>query len=296
MRSGTPSKKPNSVGLFAGVDQAIHSVFGLESGKHLRQISTARKIACNPVRSADLVSLVRKTFELVQKSFELASANRGDRKPSRENWRWECRTDISPKSDSAEVILERAVAILTKQKHLQGWCNQIPVASGLINENVNKRSAVDLAKITDVRLDLYELKVKSDNPVFAAFEILQYGLAYLLCRVERRKLGYADYHTMKVDELGLNVLAPCSYYKGFDLAWLQAGLDAGIRAVSDEQPDLGLRASFRFLTLPETVPFFLSGAEAIAACGVASLDAPEARGLVHAMSNLAPVYPLTGSA
>ena len=95
----------------------------------------------------------------------------------------------------------------------QSGATRIPVASGLIDEKLNKRAAVDLAKIEEDRLDLYELKCESDNPVYAAFEILQYGLAYLLCRVNRKEFGYADLRTMKVNALGLNVLAPHSYYK-----------------------------------------------------------------------------------
>ena len=171
------------------------------------------------------------------------------------------------------------------------------MASGLIDDRLDKRAAVDLARIEEDCLDLYELKWASDTPIHAAFGILRYGLAYLLCRANRREFGYADLRTMKVNALGLNVLAPPSYYKklNLDLTWLQAGLDAGIRTVAQEQPESGLRASFRFMALPvEPKDLFADGAEAKAACGATPL-APKAVALVRAMSNLTPVRPAPDS-
>ena len=180
--------------------------------------------------------------------------------------------------------------------------NQIPVASGLINDRLDKRAAVDLARIAEDRLDLYELKWKSDTPIYAAFEILRYGLAYLLCRANA-KLGYTEFDTMKVSALGLNVVAPLPYYehKDIDLTWLQAGLNAGIGKVAEEQLRVvGFCASFQFLALPkelsvEPTGLFASGAEAKAACGVTPLVAPQAMALVQAMSNLTPVWPAPDS-
>jgi hypothetical protein len=101
----------------------------------------------------------------------------------------------------------------------------------------------------------------------------------VLCRANP-KLGYADLPTMKVKALGLNVVAPLRYYKDFDLAWLQAGLDAGFQMVSQEQFGRDFRTSFRFLALPKELSvepkgLFASGAKAKEAC-VATPLAPKA--------------------
>ena len=291
-------------GLFAGVDEAICSVLGLEDKKQLKQRTTYRKVACRRVPPDVLVDLVRLLYGLVSTNL----ANLGGHKPSPKNWRWEPKFIIADCNDSSEVVLERAIALLAKREPLAEkrgplaeWSNQIPAASGLVDPRLDKRAAVDLARIVKDRLDLYELKWKSDTPIYAAFEILRYGLAYLLYRVNRANFGCADLDTMKVSALGLNVLAPLRYYerKHIDLTWLQAGLDAGIRTVSQEQVRLGFIASFQFLELPKELSvepkgLFACGAEAKAACGATPL-APKAKALVHAMSNLAPVWPAPDS-
>jgi hypothetical protein len=280
-----------SAGLFAGVDEAICGVFVLKDGRHLRQRKTCLEVASRPVAAEKLIELVRQLYRRV-------GDNLGERKPSPKNWRWKPQVRIQDRNKSPEVVLERAVALLAERGCLDKWCNQIPVASGLVDHKLDKRAAVDLARIEGDRLHLYELKWKSDTPIHAAFGILRYGLAYLLCRVNRTKLGYTDFDTMKVSALGLNVVAPLRYYDGFDLSWLQAGLDAGIRTVAQElEPDF--RASFRFLALPdelsaEPTGLFASGAEARAACGATPL-APSAVALVQAMGKLTPVWPLPNS-
>jgi hypothetical protein len=270
------------------VDEVICCAFRLKHGMHLRQRGTSLKVARRRVPADEIVDLVRKLYERV-------GLNRGRHIPSTENWRWKPQIRIRDVNKSPEVVLERSIALLAEETHLSEWCNQIPVASGLVDHKSDKRTAVDLAKIAGGQLDLYELKLESDNPVYAAFEILQYGLAYLLCRVNKSEFGYAHLRTMKVNALGLNVLAPRSYYEGFDLGWLQAGLDAGIRAISQELRDPEFGASFRFVTLPD-LERFASGANAKAACGVTPLIEPKALALVHAMSSLVPFYSTSGSA
>jgi hypothetical protein len=275
-------------GLFAGTDEVIHGVFGLKEREHLKQWTTCLEVACRRVSADALIELVRQLYRSV-------SDKLGNHKPSAENWRWKPQIRIQDRNNSPEVVLERAVALLAMRGCMDEWCNQIPVASGLIDHKLDKRAAVDLARIEGDRLDLYELKWKSDTPIHAAFEILRYGLAYLLCRANP-KLGYANHRTMKVTALGLNVVAPRRYYKDFDLAWLQAGLDVGIRTVSQEQ--LGrpeFRASFQFLALPEELSveptgLFATGAKAKEACGATPL-APKAVALAQAMSKLVPVFP-----
>jgi hypothetical protein len=268
-----------SGGLFAGTDAAICHVLGLKHARQLRQRTAYLQIARSQVSADVLIDLVRTLYRLVE-------SNRRERKPSSENWRWKPQTYIAGKNKSPEIVLERAIALLAHRGDLNDWSNQIPVASGLVDHKSDKRAAVDLARIKDGQLDLYELKWASDTPVYAAFEILRYGLAYLLCRVNRTKFGYDDLKAMEVDALGLNVLAPCLYYEQ-DLTWLQAGLDAGISKVSQEQLGVDFRASFRFRVLPGG-PAFASGAEATTVCTAAALE-PRALDLIRTMSRLSAV-------
>lgn len=291
-------------GLFAGTDAAICCVLGKEVThfNQLKQRTTYRRIASRPVPEVELVELTRRLFQLI-------GCNLNGRRPSEQNWRWERQiAQVNPKNRSPEIVIERAVAFLAENKllkdasgHEMVWCNQIPVASGLINGRAHKRAAVDLATILDGKLELYELKWKTDTPVYAAFEILRYGLAYLLCRT---KLAYAG-PTMTVHALGLNVLAPHWYYetekgeeKILDLTWLQAGLDAGIRAVAQEEVKRppNFQASFRFLALPlGREKLFANVADAKACCDAKPLGS-NAAALVQAMSKLSPVFPRPRSA
>ena len=71
-------------------------------------------------------------------------------------------------------------------------------------------AVLDLARIEEIALDFSELRWESDIPIHAAFEILRYGLAYLLCRANP-KLGCADLGRMRVNVLGLNC-GPTRYY------------------------------------------------------------------------------------
>jgi hypothetical protein len=271
-----------SAGLFAGVDEKVRKALCLKEREQLWHRRTYLDVTC--VRATEIIDLVRRLYGVVETHPKL-----GRREPSRENWRWDLQVCVRDRNKSPEVVLERAVALLAKRGCLKAWCNQIPVASGLIDGSSDKRAAVDLARITHDRLDLYELKWNSDTPLYAAFEILQYGLAYLLCRVNQERFKYDDLDTMKVKALGLNVLAPRLYYKDRNLFWLQKGLDAGIRKLAQDLLGSDFQASFQFLALKRkpTEHFLKDGADAMASCG-AELLAPGALALVRAMSKLTP--------
>ena len=84
------------------------------------------------------------------------------------------------------------------------------------------------------------------------------------------------------------------YYKDFDLAWLQAGLDAGIQTVSQEQlgPIFGpLSGSWPFREAESSLRTEPKQGRPVAS----HLLSPKAVALVQAMSNLAPVCPAPDS-
>jgi hypothetical protein len=90
------------------------------------------------------------------------------------NWEWRVEAPAYSTS-SPEVTLEREVVAVDTTSQ---WTCQMSTTSGIQGPYLNKRRAIDLVRRTAP--DCYafvELKVDSDNPLYAAFEILGYALA-----------------------------------------------------------------------------------------------------------------------
>ncbi len=157
----------------------------------------------------------------------LAAIDAGYSNPSRENWRWKRHPDLSPENKSPEIRLERSIVSACGDN----WSNQMPTASGLVGAAADKRAAVDLVYREDPSTySLIELKVNSDNPLFAAIEILMYGLLFVLSRNNQEGFGY-DVHVQPVlgaSSVTLSVLAPISYYRDYDLTTLSSTLNGGL--------------------------------------------------------------------
>lgn len=166
--------------------------------------------------------------------------------PSKKNWTLRSQIELSDRNKSPEVVLERKIV-----KALRGRCfNQMPTASGLVNQSADKRRAIDLVyKRGKDSYEFIELKVDSDTPLFAAIEILGYGILYLYTRCE---LAYraGDKPVLRAKDVGLRVLAPAIYFEGLDFAWLEEGLNDGLSRFLDRLPDLNLRLDFRFDAFP----------------------------------------------
>lgn len=139
------------------------------------------------------------------------------------NWIWRnCEsTDEQPEDqsfcdDDDEVKLERAIA---KTNDLV-WSYQMSTASGVNDER--GRRAIDLVRFNgDESFTFIELKIAADNPVFAAFEILGYTLAYLHARSKKwpsRELG--AHNVMNAKHIELAVLGHDEkFYKQFSQDW-----------------------------------------------------------------------------
>lgn len=103
---------------------------------------------------------------------------------SSENWREEEPQKVN-NGNSKEVGLERELI----RRCPPGWWNQMPIASGLVHSDKDRRRAVDLVHCHGGGVyDFVELKVDSNTPLFALMEILLYGLVYLVLRKEREWL------------------------------------------------------------------------------------------------------------
>ena len=175
----------------------------------------------------------------------LAASEAGLSRQSKENWRWKRHLDLGDENKSPELKLERAIVGACGDD----WSNQMPTASGLVGSAIGKRAAVDLVYREDpTTYSLIELKVASDTPLFAAVEILLYGLLFVWSKKNQEELGY-DVEAQPVlaaNTVTLGVLAPGSYYDGFDLTTLASALDSGLNAFGKQHE---LRLGFEFCEL-----------------------------------------------
>ena len=171
-----------------------------------------------------------------------AAIEAGYSNPSKENWRWKRHLDLSPQNTSPELKLERSIIRACGDR----WSNQMPTASGLVGPATDKRAAVDLVYRKDPSTcSFVELKVSSDNPLFAAIEILMYGLLFVWSKENQESLSYdtRSQPVLAANTLTLAVLAPGDYYRGFDLQNLASALDDGLAEFGKRY---GLALGFRF--------------------------------------------------
>jgi hypothetical protein len=163
------------------------------------------------------------------------------------NWIW--RSEVLPNSTrKREVALEREV--VTVGTAVQ-WTYQMSTASGTQASRSNRRTAIDLVR--RMRADHYafvELKVRSNNPLFATFEILSYALAYLHARQHGRQ-GTGIYNVMSAKALDLLILGPSEWYEykkrgkqakwqNYKFDWLVAALGNGLNLLGDGIPHMQL--------------------------------------------------------
>ncbi len=117
-------------GIFRGTDRIIASFFNLSEVQHLKRRSVSRDLNDVGASDADFLAFVSDLYNCIE-------SNRSDRKPSSENWRSKPVTTLNDDNKSPEVLLERAVAMLGKAGVLPDWFNQVPVASGLVNDRLD---------------------------------------------------------------------------------------------------------------------------------------------------------------
>jgi len=99
--------------------------------------------------------------------------------------------------------------------------------------------------------EFVELKVDSNYPLYAAFEIVRNALLFLFTR----RLGASGVHIPKGDRnlllaeaIELVVLAPSEYYSSFDLSFFEQKLNAAISKYAASE--FGMKMSFRFESFP----------------------------------------------
>jgi hypothetical protein len=167
---------------------------------------------------------------------------------SKENWRFMQRKEMAPHNSSDEVGLERRI---TKAADDQHWANQVPTSSGLVGHASDSARNIDLVhRDDDQNYTFIELKVATNNPLFAAVEILLNGILFLWTRNNAGTL-YADLTmppVLAAKSITLCVLAPIEYYdcERLDLTHLSTAINQGLESFEYRS---GVPCSFEFSML-----------------------------------------------
>ena len=236
--------------ILAGLDSIFDQHLGVEtignSSPHYRHRTSAYRLSAGRPVGFQALPMLRDAYSrlLLNLNRSLYFSLHG---ASKENWRFEKQLGIAPGNTSPEVGLERAIVGVMGGR----WTNQMPTASGLWNDVADKRRAVDLVFAVEEKIfELIELKVKSDTPLRAAVEIVQYGLLYALareCYPEKQQTGKP---LLCAKDVRLRVLAPTNYYTSYELSWLEHDLDVGLRNFSLKRFDMPLLTAFSFQAFP----------------------------------------------
>lgn len=249
--------------ILKDVNDLIDSKLGLNIGKTPRHKNetSCRELTKTPMTGFDASALIEDIYKQVGTNWDTSSS---DHEGSEENWRFEKNTRISGDSKSPEVKLERAIVNIPPEIWPDSacWVNQVPVASGMVDPDADRRRSIDLVhKCGDKAYEFIELKVGSDTPLYAAMEILKYGVLYIFCRqddrvskcVNRKGEPIIDREgeLMQAKEIHLRVLAPAKYYEKYDLLWLET-LETSIKngfANFRAQREFVFEMDFKFETL-----------------------------------------------
>jgi hypothetical protein len=172
--------------------------------------------------------------------------------PSAANWVLRVAPDFTFEADKHfEKQLQKQIAIGLEY---QGWGNDVPTASGLVNSQ-GRHMNIDLAHRIAEGFEFIELKVDADDPYKAACQITRYGAIYLLYRLDPElRLRFRGNAMVRAKQIVLEVLAPFRYYShcsDVDLPALEGQLDAQLKAFAASH-DEGVALSFRFRALPRS--------------------------------------------
>lgn len=201
---------------------------------------------------------------------------------------------MSEKNCSREILLERSVALLAQNGHMNDWYNQCPIASGICG---SRNCFIDLVRWDPKKQRLYliELKWDSDNPIKAVQQILRYGAIYLYCRRHKDKLNFVNNELMSATNIVLQVVAPEKYYA--DHGGVRNCLEQArksIHLINNEPEMKGLTISLDVLSLPkwfDRLPFS-NYKEVKQACGKELTSV--GKRVIKAFNELSPAYPEEG--
>lgn len=258
---------PNPNALCAGIKELLDKALRAEPSKELCSKTTALALGGKEPKDRPNVDF----FPIVEAMWRLIATNwvegqcqwRGSK-----NWRWKLCENLSVErqNTSEEVLLNRTLANTLSEER---WTNETPTASGLAEKGGKEPGGLDLAyQDTPDRVCLIELKIGSNNPVSAAFQIVTYGLVLNLARLVHARLLHKEgpieiaKQWRDAHHADLRVLARTGYYSKYpNLAWFEDQLNAGVVAFGGTQK-LGMSFGFRrFDENPSDEPQLLTALE-----------------------------------
>lgn len=243
--------------ILAGIDELVDDWLDIEpkgSPPHYRHRAAANELTRREAPITGALTFLEASYAQIHANW-LAAIVAGYTNPSKENWRWKRHPNLGANNSSPELQLERAIVNACGEN----WSNQMPTASGLTGPATDKRAAVDLVLREDsTSYSFIELKVNSDTPLFAAVEIIKYGLLFVWSKVNQNVLGYERKRqpVLAANTVTLGVLAPADYYSNFELTDMASVLTSGLVEFGKQH---GVSLRFEFCQLgadysPELVP------------------------------------------
>jgi len=235
-------------GLCEGIDTLINAALKPPDGPTgYRSGTTATQMNRGEPPNLDLRQLVDDMWKRIAVNWvEGGCQSRG-----KANWRWELRPHGGESDGQPEVGLQRRIARFIeaeqKARNDKRWSNETPTGSGLSRGGKGDPGGIDLAFKDGRSVTLIELKVASNTPVSAAFQIVQYGLMLTLARLVHDQVRIITDERWKNDVClaNLRVLAPETFYNDYlGLGWFEKRLNAAVIAFGDTH-DLPMTFEFR---------------------------------------------------
>ena len=152
-----------------------------------------------------------------------------------------------------EKQLQKQIAICLEN---QGWGNDVPTASGLVDSQ-GRHINVDLAHRIEDGFEFVELKLDADDPYKAACQIARYGAIHMLYRLDPElTMRFRQNAMIRAKRIVLEVLAPFRYYSysDVDLPTFERQLNAQLSAFAANYC-AGLSLSFRFRAFLQSFVF-----------------------------------------
>jgi hypothetical protein len=231
--------------IFEGVDILIDQhldVLRVGTPPHHRHRACLKRLNGKP-ESFEVSNLLKGIASILKANWE----KNGRRHGSKQNWRWKKQLYIRDANQSREKQFEKAIVAKCGQE----WVNQVPTASGLTSSIAGKHCNIDLIhRLPDETCEFIELKYDSDTPLFAAFEILKYGLLYVFTRQHLNDLTVSlETDLFALNQVHLRVIAPAIYYSDCRLDWLALEINRGLAGALSKE-DFGMDLKFESICWP----------------------------------------------